>query len=321
MKMMNDQFKLFALPNSLALGEAIAKKLKRALSPTKMVQFADGEIMMSPEETVRNCDVFVVASTCPPVNDNLMQLLIFVDALKRASAKTITVALTYYGYSRQDRKAQGRQPIAAKLVADLLETAGVTKIISVDLHNPSIQGFFDIPVDDLKGIYILAPEVKKIGKFTIVSPDHGGANRARYFAELVAKTVNIAIVDKRRTSPNSSEVMNILGDVSGKNLAIVDDMIDTGGTIIKAAVALKAAGAAKIIVVATHGLFSQGFDKLEAAHEIDKIIVSDSISSVRSIKSSKLIVISLDEFIAATIKATVEGTSITHIYDSIKKKI
>ena len=264
---------------------------------------------------------FVIASASAPVNDNIMELLLFVDSLKRASAETITVVLTYYGYARQDRKASGRQPIGARLIADLLETAGVTKVISVDLHNPSIQGFFNIPLDDLRGQYVIAEQIKKAGKFTVVSPDHGGTVRARVLAELISPEIQIAIVDKRRTGPNQSEVLGILGNVKGKNVVIIDDMIDTGGTIIKAAEALKEQGAKKIIIAATHGLFSNGFGKFDENDAIDQVIITDSISSVNKIKSKKLVVASLAPFISETILATADGTSVSTIYGRIRRKI
>lgn len=313
--------KLFAMPNVEKLGQKVAKNLKMPLSKIDHITFADGESILSAKETVRNRNVFVIASTSIPVNDNLMQLLLFIDSLKRASAKTITVALSYYGYARQDRKAAGRQPIGAKLVADLLERAGVTKVIAVDLHNASIQGFFDIPVDDLKGQYILAPEIKKAGKFTIASPDHGGAVRARVLAELISDTVDIAIVDKRRTGTNKAETMGVLGNVKGNNVVILDDMIDTGGTIIKAAEALKKAGAKKIIIAATHGIFTKGFEMFDNAKHVDQVIVTDSIPTVTNIKSKKLKVVSLAEFLGKAIEATAESKSISLMYTVMRKKM
>jgi len=241
---------LFALPNVEDLGQKVANKLKIKLSKISRTEFADGETLLKANDTVRSKDVFVLSSNARPVNQNIMELLIFIDSLKRASAKSITVVISYYGYARQDRKAAGRQPIAAKLVADLLEKAGATKVIALDLHNPSIQGFFNIPVDDLKGQYVLAPEIKKVGRFTVASPDHGGAVRARILAELISNSVDIAIVDKRRTGPNKSETLGILGNVKNRNVVIIDDIIDTGGTIIKAAKALKKAGAKKVLLSA-----------------------------------------------------------------------
>lgn len=314
--------KLFAMSNVTDLGKKIAKELKIELETINKTKFADGEIIVSANSTVRNKHTYVIASPSKPVHDNLMELLLFIDSLKRASAKTITVVLTYYAYARQDRKASGRQPIGAKLIADVLEKAGATKVIVVDLHNPSIQGFFNIPVDDLKGQYILAQSIREESKkFTIASPDHGGAVRARLLAELIADTVDIAIVDKRRTGPNQTETLGVLGKVKDKNIALIDDMIDTGGTIIKAAQALKEAGAKKIIVAATHGLFNNGFEMFEKEPTIDKVIVTDSIPTVKDIKAKKLKIVSLDWFIAQTIKATIESSSVSIIYENIKKKM
>ena len=313
--------RLFALSNVQKIGKKISKNLGLPLSKIEKTTYADGEIIIQSQSTVRNKHTYVIASTSTPANDNIMELLLFIDSLKRASAKTITVILTYYGYARQDRKAKGRQPIGAKLVADLLETAGATKIIAVDLHNPSIQGFFDIPLDDLRGQYVIAEQIKKAGKFTVVSPDHGGTVRARVLAELISPNVQIAIVDKRRTGPNQAEVMGVLGDVKGRNVVIIDDMIDTGGTIIKAAEALKAEGAKKIIIAATHGIFSRGFSKFDENDSIDQVIITDSIEGVLDIKSKKLVVASLAPFIAETIKATSDGTSVSTIYTKLRKAI
>lgn len=312
---------LFAMSNSQILGQKISQKLDIPLTKVKKTVFADGEILLSSVQTIRNKDVFIVASTCKPVNDNIMELLIFIDSLKRASAKSITVAISYYGYARQDRKASGRQPISARLIADLLEKAGVSKVIVVDLHNASIQGFFSVPLDDLRGQFIFANYIKKNHpdrKFTVVSPDHGGAVRARLLAELISETVDIAIVDKRRTSPNKSEVLGILGNVKGRDIIIIDDMIDTGGTIIKAAEALKKFGANNIAIAATHGIFSNGFAHFEKSKAINEVLVTDTIEGVHNIKSSKLTIVSASEILANTIKATIESTSVTDIYDKIR---
>ncbi len=322
---MNDKkVMLFAMPNVPKLGKAIAEKLNISLTAIEFTKFADGEVLLKSTQTVRNKDVFIVASTCNPVNENIMQLLIFVDSLKRASSRTITVALSYYGYARQDRKSQGREPIGAKLVADLLTKAGVTKIIAVDLHNPSIQGFFDLPVDDLRGQYIIGEYIKsQYDDIVVVSPDHGGAVRARLLADILSSSDEIAIVDKMRSrTPNQSSIRGILGNVKGKDVVIIDDMIDTGGTIINAAEALKKAGSKKVIVAATHGIFTNGFDDFQKSPIIDKVIVTDSIESVGNYQSSnKLHIVSLDEFIALAIKATFSSTSIAKIYYEMRNRI
>ncbi|MBU4690505.1 ribose-phosphate pyrophosphokinase [Mycoplasma sp. ES3157-GEN-MYC] len=321
--MKKENIMLFGMPNCMPLTQKIAKILGLHVSPITKTLFADGERMIVSEETVRSKDVYVVASTSRPVNDNLMDLLLFIDSLKRASANSITIALSYYGYARQDRKASGRQPIGAKLVADLIQTAGATKIIAVDLHNPAIQGFFDIPIDDLRGAYPIAKAVKQLKEpFTVVSPDHGGTIRARKLAELIADTVKISIIDKRRTGTNQTEVMGLIGGVEGENVVIIDDIIDTGGTILKAVDTLKAHGAKKIVVAATHGIFTKGFEIFENNPNLSRVIITDSIdnSDIEG-KFSKLQVISLDEFIAGVIEASITGKSVSDLYDEFANVI
>ncbi|TQC51488.1 ribose-phosphate pyrophosphokinase [Mycoplasmopsis mucosicanis] len=314
---------LFGMPNCASLTEKIAKILGIQVSPVEKTVYADGERMLVSGTTVRAKDVYIVASTSRPVNDNLMDLLLFIDSLKRASAKSITVALSYYGYARQDRKASGRQPIGAKLVADLLQTAGVTKIIAVDLHNPAIQGFFNIPIDDLRGAFPIAEAVKGLNeRFTVVSPDHGGTIRARKLAELIANTIKISIIDKRRVGTNQTEVMGLIGSVEGENAVIIDDIIDTGGTILKAVDTLKNHGAKKIVVVATHGIFTKGFDIFENNPNLSKVIVTDSIDNSELVeKYSKLQVISLDKFLAGVIAASITGKSVSDLYDELTAQL
>lgn len=311
---------IFGLENSWDLAQKISKSINMEVSPVQKVTFADGEKLLYSDLTVRNKSVFIICNTSKPVNDNLMELLIFIDSLKRASAKNINVVITYYGYARQDRKASGRQPISAKLIADLLETAGATKIIAIDLHNPSIQGFFDIPVDDLRGQFIFSKELKnRDEKFVIVSPDHGGAVRARQLSELLESDDEIAIIDKRRTGPNKSEIMGVLGNVSGKNAVIYDDIIDTGGTILHAVKALKEQGAKKIIVAATHGLFSRGFEMFENDENVNEVIVTDSTNIKNPQNFKKLRILSLDEFLGKVIIANINRTSITEVYNDYSR--
>ena len=318
-KIDNNQSVVFGLPNQIALAKLVAEKLKINLTDVNKTIFADGEILIKSSKTVRNKKVYIICSINS--NDALMELLLFVDSLKRASASNIVVISTYLCYSRQDRKASQREPIGAKLVAKLLENAGVDKLITFDLHNPSIQGFYDIPVDDLRWMYpltnTLQREEKNI-KFSIVSPDHGGAVRARRFAELITKDVSIAIIDKRRTGPNISEIVGLLGNVEGKNCIIFDDMIDTGGTIIKAAEYLKSKGAKKIYLAATHGLFSRGFEIFDKNDAIDKVLISDSLPKAREIKSNKLKIISLESIIAKAIEIDFNSKSMSELY-SFKK--
>lgn len=315
----NEDNIVFGLSNQFELAQEVAKQLKIRLTEIKKTVFSDGEMIIKSQTTVRNKVAYIICSITN--HDNLMELLLFIDSLKRASALKIVVITTYFGYSRQDRKAAQREPIGAKLIARLLETAGVSKIITFDLHNASIQGFFEIPVDDLRWVYPLTKELQKEEKkmkFTIVSPDHGGAIRSRRFAELMTKDIKIAIIDKRRTGPNVSEILGILGDVKDKNCIIIDDIIDTGGTIIKAVEYIKKEGAKKIYLAATHGIFSKGFDMFEQCDAIDQVLVSDSIPKVREIKSKKLKIISLEEMIAKVIEADANSKSIGNLYKKMK---
>lgn len=316
-----DKSILFGLENQRELAQKVANKLKIKVSNISKTIFSDGEMLVKSSETVRNKKVYVICSLCS--HDSIIELLLFIDSLKRASAGNIVVISTYMSYSRQDRKASQREPIGAKLIARLLETSGVNKLITFDLHNPSIQGFYDIPVDDLRWMYPLTQsllkEEKKM-KFTIVSPDHGGAVRARRLAELITKEIKIAIVDKRRTGPNVSEIVGLLGDVKDKNCIIYDDIIDTGGTIIKAANYLKEKGAKKIYIAATHGLFSKGFDIFEKAESVDLVCVSDSIPTVKNIKSKKLKIISLENMISKAIDVDWNSESMSRLFETKKIK-
>ncbi|UUM19892.1 MULTISPECIES: ribose-phosphate pyrophosphokinase [unclassified Mycoplasma] len=314
---------LFGMDNSIQLAEKISKIIKIPLTKIQKTTYADGENMIVSEQTVRGRDVFIIANTGRPVNDNIMQLLLFIDSLKRASARTITVCLSYYGYARQDRKASGRQPIGAKLVANLLQVSGATKLICIDLHNPSIQGFFDIPLDDLRAQYTIAQALKTYNKdFTVVSPDHGGTVRARKLAEIIDDTAKICVIDKRRTGVNQSEIMGIIGDINDQNAVIIDDIIDTGGTIIKAAEALKQNGAKDIVIAATHGLFSKGFEIFENNDAIKQVIITDSIdNSELASKYKKLKIVSLGDFLAKVIKAQYSATSVSEVYLSMKEEL
>ncbi|ADE19842.1 ribose-phosphate pyrophosphokinase [Mycoplasma crocodyli] len=321
--MENKNIMLFGMKNSEKLATRIAKILNFKLTPVERTVYADGEVMLVSTEPVRGKDIFVIASTSRPVNENIIELLLFIDSLKRASAKSITICLSYYGYARQDRKASGRQSIGAKLMADLIQTAGATKVICVDLHNPSIQGFFDIPVDDLRAQYIFAKWLKKTkDKWTVVSPDHGGTVRARVLAELIADTVKISIIDKRRIGTNQTEVMGLIGEINDENAIIIDDIIDTGGTILKAVDTLKENGAKRIIVAATHGIFTKGFEVFENNPNVEKVLVTDSIDNSHLVeKFKKLEVVSLDEFLASVIDSSIKCTSISKYYDSTKSFI
>lgn len=238
------------------LAEAIADSLGIKVARASISKFSDGETNVNFEESVRGCDVFVVQPTCEPVNDNIMELLIMIDALKRASASRITAVIPYYGYARQDRKSRGREPITAKLVANLIQSAGATRVLTVDLHAQQIQGFFDIPVDHLVASGLIADyyKAKNLEDVVVVSPDTGGVRRARILAEQMGAP--LAIIDKRRPMPNVSEVMNIIGEIEGKTVIMIDDIIDTAGTITNAATALSQRGAKDIYVSCTHAILS-----------------------------------------------------------------
>ncbi len=269
--------KIFALSSSNKLATEIADYIGIPLTKSEVMHFADGEVNVDIPETVRGHKVFVIQSTSAPVNDNIMELLIMIDALKRASAREVNVVIPYYGYSRQDRKAKARQPISAKLVADLLQTAGATRVICMDLHAAQIQGFFNIPIDNFsaKPILLKYIKTKDLQNICVVSPDHGGVARARNIADNL--NAPIAIIDKMRPKPNVAEVMNIIGKVKGHDCVIIDDMIDTGGSIAEAARALKNAGANRIIACCSHPVFSgNAVEKLSNA-PIEEVVCMNTI--------------------------------------------
>ena len=269
--------KLFACNSNIPLAEKIAAQLGLPLSKCTVGKFSDGEINVSIGETVRGSDVFIIQSTCTPVNDNLMELLIMIDAMKRASAGRITAVIPYFGYARQDRKSKSRDPISSKLVADLITAAGADRVLTMDLHAAQIQGFFNIPLDHLEGMPILSQyiERKELEDLVIVSPDLGSVNRARKIANRL--DVPIAIIDKRRPKPNVSEIMNIIGDIKDKNLLIIDDIIDTAGTLCNAANALKERGAKSVRACATHGILSGPAVERIRDSALDELILLDTI--------------------------------------------
>jgi ribose-phosphate pyrophosphokinase len=254
----NRDFKVFAGNSNLHLAQSICEYLKRPLSKASIGRFSDGEIQVEIEENVRGQDTFIIQSTCPPANDHLMELLIMCDALKRASAASINAVMPYYGYARQDRKVAPRAPITAKLVADLLETAGATRVVSMDMHAGQIQGFFNIPSDHLYASPVFLEDMRKrypnTDDLVIVSPDAGGVERARAYSKRL--NASLAIIDKRRPKANASEVMNLIGDVKGKDAVIIDDMVDTAGTLTQGATALKDKGARKVTAYAVHPILS-----------------------------------------------------------------
>ena len=299
-----------------ALADAIAAELKTVVSDAEIGKFSDGEINVTLPKTVRGKDVFIVQSTSAPVNDNLMELLIMIDACKRASAGRITAVMPYFGYARQDRKARPRDPITAKLVADMLTSAGADRVLTIDLHAAQIQGFFNIPVDHLYGAPLLAKAYKnKMDEnWVVVSPDVGSVGRARNFASRVDAT--LAIVDKRRPKANAIEVMNVIGDVKGKTCLVVDDMVDTAGTLCQGAEALIKNGAKEVYACCTHGVLSgPAMDRLNAS-PIKELLVLDTIDMPENIKNNpKIKVMSVAKLIAKAIYTIYSDTSLSAIYE------
>ncbi|GBD60415.1 ribose-phosphate diphosphokinase [Tetragenococcus halophilus] len=311
------RLKIFALNSNEPLAEKIAAAIGIELGKCTVKQFSDGEIQVNIEESIRGADVYIIQSTSSPVNDNLMELLIMIDALKRASAKTINVVVPYYGYARQDRKARAREPITAKLVANMIEKAGANRIVALDLHASQIQGFFDIPVDHLMGAPLIADYFIEHGikgdDVVVVSPDHGGVTRARKLAEFL--NASIAIIDKRRPRANVAEVMNIIGDVNGKTCVIIDDMIDTAGTITLAANALKEAGATSVYASCTHPVLSgPALDRISDS-AIEHLVVTDSINLPEERKIDKLDEISVCDLIAEAIRRIHESKPVSPLFE------
>ena len=298
------------------LAEAVAAELKLPLSEAEVGKFSDGEISITLPQTVRGKDVFIIQSTSIPVNDNLMELLIMIDACKRASAGRVTAVMPYFGYARQDRKARPRDPITAKLVADILTSAGADRVLTMDLHAAQIQGFFDIPVDHLYGAPILARYFKnKMNEdWVVVSPDVGSVGRARNFASRV--NAALAIVDKRRPKANAIEVMNVIGDVAGKSCIMVDDMIDTAGTICQGAEALVKNGAKEVYACCTHGVLSGPAMERLIASPIKEIVVLDTINLPENVKNNpKIKVLSVAKLVAKAITTIYSDTSLSAIYE------
>lgn len=307
--------KIFTGNANKQLVETVCEELQIQMGKCIVAHFSDGEINVNIDETVRGCDVYLIQPTHSPVNDNLMELLIMIDAVKRASAGRINAVIPYYGYARQDRKTKAREPITAKLVADLLHTAGADRVVTMDLHAGQIQGYFDIPVDHLSAIPILAHyfEFLKGTDTVIVSPDLGGVTRARSFANIL--DMPIAIIEKRRPKPNVSEVMNVIGDIEGKNVIIVDDIIDTAGTIVKAASVLKNFGAKKVYGCATHGVLSGPAVDRICSSELEKFVITDTIPLKDECKSGKIDVVSVAPLFAKAIKKINNSESVSILFD------
>ena len=302
---------------NLALSEGIVKKLNMRLGMATVGRFSDGEIAVEIEENVRGKDIFVIQPTCSPTNENLMELLVMIDALHRASASRITAVMPYYGYARQDRRSRSaRVPISAKLVAKMIEQAGANRVLTVDLHADQIQGFFDIPVDNVYSSPILLGDVwrQKYKDLIVVSPDVGGVVRARALAKRL-DDADLAIIDKRRPKANVAEIMHIIGDVNGRCCVLIDDLVDTAGTLCHAAAALKKHGAVKVVAYCTHAVLSGSALKNINSSELDELVVTDTIPlSEEAVRSSRIRQLSVAEMLAETIRRIAVGESVSSLY-------
>lgn len=308
-------YKIFTGNSHIELAKEIADIMGKPLGKATVTKFSDGEISVNIWESVRGIDVYIIQSTCSPVNDNLMELLIMIDAMKRASAGRINAIIPYYGYARQDRKAKARDPITAKLVADLIMAAGADRVLAMDLHANQIQGYFDIPVDHLLGMPIIAKyfKEKQMEDLVVVSPDHGSVTRARNLAEFL--NCPIAIIDKRRPEPNKSEIMNIIGNIDGKNCIIIDDMIDTAGTICNAANAIKDLGAKAVFAAATHPILSgPAVERLEAS-AIEELVLLNTVPLAEEKKLEKMTFLSVAPLFAEAMTRVFTNGSISVLFD------
>jgi len=312
---MRRELRVFTGSAHPALGEAIARHIGAPLGRAHLARFSDGEVWFQIHDNVRGADVFVVQPTCAPVNENLMELLLMLDAFKRSSASRLTAVLPYYGYGRQDRKDKPRVPISAKLVADLLSTAGTDRVLTVDLHAAQIQGFFDIPVDHLFAAPVIIEHVQKMAleDLVVVSPDAGGVERARAYAKRL--DASLAIVDKRRDQPNVAEVHHVIGEVEGRTALIVDDIVDTAGTLTKVGEAIKAAGAREVLASCSHPVLSgHAIERIERS-PLSKLIVTDSLPlTPEKLASGKIEVLSIAGLLARAIKNIHDETSVTSLF-------
>lgn len=310
------EIKIVSGRSNFELAKKVAEYAGKDLAAVTIKNFSDGELWVKFEENIRGVDLFIIQSTFAP-SDNIMELLILIDAAKRASAHRITAVIPYFGYARQDRKDQPRVSITAKLVANLLTEAGADRVVTLDLHTPQLQGFFDIPLDHLYASRVLLKVLREEGldNLAVAAPDVGGAKTARSYAKRLGG--DLVLVDKRRPAANVSEVMNIIGEVNGKNVIIIDDLIDTGGTFVKCAEALKNAGAKKIIGACSHAVFSgTALDKIESSDAVEKVFVTDTIPLVR--ESSKIEVVSVAELLAEAIIRTHDNASISSLFDAVR---
>ena len=310
--------KIFSLNSNQELAEKVAQSIGVPLGKVSVSQFSDGEIKINIEESIRGNNVYIIQSTSSPVNDHLMELMIMIDACRRASAETINVVIPYFGYARQDRKAKPREPITSKLIANMIESAGATRILALDLHASQIQGFFDVPVDHLMGApllanYFLNEEKLEKQDMVVVSPDHGGVTRARKLAEFL--DAPIAIIDKRRPEANVAEVMNIVGNVEGRHAIIIDDMIDTAGTITLAAEALEDAGALSVVACCTHPVLSgPAIERLDNS-VLREVVVTDYIQLPEEKRIDKIKQVTVAELIAEAIVRIHENRSVSPLFN------
>ncbi|HZJ87470.1 MAG TPA: ribose-phosphate pyrophosphokinase [Erysipelothrix sp.] len=313
-----DNIIIFALSTNVGLAEEICGHLNLELGKIAVRHFADGEILVEPEETVRGKDVFLIQSTSRPVSDSYMEVLIALDAFKRASANSVTVVMPYFGYARQDRKARARQPITAKLMANLLQTAGADRVVTIDLHASQIQGFFDIPTDDLTAVAMIGQYYRKKNfqdEVVVVSPDHGGATRARRLSDTIPNST-IAIIDKRRTKPNVAEAMNLVGDVEGKIAVVVDDMVDTAGSLMGGIDLLYERGAKEVYCACTHGILSGPAVERISNSDIKELLITNTITmSDEARNEPKIKEISVAYMLAKAIEAIQLKTPVSVLFD------
>ncbi len=309
--------KLLAGNSNRPLAEAIAASLRMELTKATVHRFADMEVFVEIHENVRGEDVFIIQSTSYPANDNLMELLVIIDALRRASARRITAVIPYFGYARQDRKPGPRTPISAKLVANLITEAGASRVLTMELHAGQIQGFFDIPVDNLFTTPLMNPDIVEtigVDNLIIISPDVGGVTRARGFAKRLG--VGLAIIDKRRERAGVSEVMHVIGDVTGKRCVLVDDIVDSGGTLVNAADALLQAGAVSVQAYVTHGVLSAGAVARIAASRLERLVISDSIRPTEAVRvTEKIRVLSVAKLMGEAISRISSESSVSSLFD------
>ncbi|AHJ29468.1 ribose-phosphate pyrophosphokinase [Nodularia spumigena CS-584] len=311
----NHRLRLFSGSANVPLSQEVARYLGMDLGPMIRKRFADGELYVQIQESIRGCDVYLIQPTCQPVNDNLMELLIMVDACRRASARQITAVIPYYGYARADRKTAGRESITAKLVANLIAKAGASRVLAMDLHSAQIQGYFDIPFDHVYGSPVIFDYLasKQLSDIVVVSPDVGGVARARAFAKKL-NDAPLAIIDKRRQAHNVAEVMNVIGDVKGKTAILVDDMIDTGGTISEGARLLRQEGASQVYACATHAVFSPPAKERLSSGLFEEVIVTNTIPIPECDRFPELVVLSVANLLGETIWRIHEDTSVSSMF-------